>query len=144
MKPAKVIFLALAFFGLLGTRLRAEVPRTAVLDFTLAHSPGCFDPAAADFSRAVQARLLTSNDYAWVERQEFERIVRETDLGGVSRVDPASAVRLGHLLRADLLLRGEIALNRAGSGELILEVLDLKRAEVLATRTVPVTMLIAA
>lgn len=118
----------------------AEIPRVAVLDFTPAHAPGSLDPAIVDFSRAVQARLLASNDYAWVERQEFERITREADLGAASQMDAAAAVRLGHLLRADLLLRGEIEQRPGGGAELVMEVIDLRRAELLATRAVPVTM----
>jgi ankyrin repeat protein len=113
----------------------AEAPRTAVLDLTWAHAPGGFDPALADFSRGVQAQLLTDPDYAWIERQEFDRITAEVDLGRMSGGDALAAVRLGHWLRADLLLRGELT-QGAEQAELKYEVIDLKRAEVLAVRAI--------
>jgi hypothetical protein len=117
--------------------LKAEdVKRVAVLDFVLRDSPGSRDAITTDFSSAVQARLLAGSGFAWVERQEFERISREADLGGIGRGDPATAIRLGNLARADLLLRGDISATASGAGELNLEVVDLKRAEVLASRTV--------
>lgn len=117
-----------------------DLKRVAVLDFARADSPGSFDPTLLDFSRAVQARLLEDKNYAWVERQDFDRIMTEADPGGARGIDAATAVRLGRLLRADLLLRGEVTQRSTGAAELTLEALDLKRAEVLATRTVPMAM----
>jgi ankyrin repeat protein len=118
----------------------AEIPRTAMLDFTWAHSPGEIDPVLTDFSRAVQARLLSEPDYAWVERQELDRIMGEVDLGRIGSGSAVAAVRLGHWLRADLMLRGEVIASVGGQGELKLEVIDLKRAETVASRTVALTL----
>ncbi|MBI2517999.1 MAG: ankyrin repeat domain-containing protein [Opitutae bacterium] len=128
-------------FAVLFCALQAEdAKRVAVLDFVLQDSPGSHDAATTDFSRAVQARLLAGAGFAWVERQEFERLSREADLGGVGRGDPATAVRLGKLARADLLLRGDIATQASGAGQLNLEVVDLKRAEVMAIRAIPMSL----
>ncbi|MBI2496715.1 MAG: ankyrin repeat domain-containing protein, partial [Opitutae bacterium] len=125
----------------LGAGLQGGEPeRVAVLDFVRAESPGSSEPALVDFSRAVQARLLPDDKWTWVERQEFDLIAREADPGGASGMDPASAVRLGRLLRADLVLRGEIVQCPGGAGELRLEVIDLKSAELLASRTAVVTV----
>lgn len=129
-------------WALLGVVLAAAqpTPRVAVLDFAWAHAPYSRDPALADFSRAVQARLHADDQIAWVERQEMDRIVAEVDLGGVNGGSAATAVRLGHWLRADLLLRGDIVAPAAGTGVLRLEVIELGRAELLVTKTVPVEL----
>lgn len=134
------LLLWFGFTGLFSALQAGDAKRVAVLDFVLVGSPGSHDAATADFSRAVQARLLAGSGFAWVERQESERLNQEADLGGVGRGDPATAIRLGNLARADLLLRGDIAAQAAGGGHLNLEVVDLKRAEVLATRAIPVSL----
>ena len=140
MTRCRIGLIALGLVGALLVARASDAPRVAVMDFVLATSPGTLEPTVADLSRAMQAKLLATADYAWVERQEMDRITDETDLGGMSRVDPLSAVRLGHLLRADLLLRGEVAPRGPGEGELVMEVVDLKRAELLATRRVTLAM----
>jgi ankyrin repeat protein len=120
--------------------LRAQEPkRVAVLDFVRAESPGSQDLTLRDFSRAVQARLFAEDSHAWVERQELERIMQEADPGGTNGGNTSTAVRLGRLLRADLLMRGEIVRKPTGA-ELAVEIIDLQRAEVLATRAVPMAM----
>ena len=136
----RLLLLAVACFALMPLLRGAEAHRTAVLDFVRADSPGSLDPALLDFSRVVQAHLLTDDTVVWVERQEFDQIMHEADPGNARGFDAATAVRLGRLLRADLMLRGEVAQRPPGSAELTVEVIDLHRAEVLAARTVPVTM----
>lgn len=140
MRTLRRLLRLIAGLGCLSALAATEAPRTALLDFATQDAPGSEDPAVTDFSRAVQARLLTRDDFAWVERQEFDRLLREVDLAGTGRVNPLSAVRLGHWLRADLLLRGEIARPESGRAELTIEVIDLKRAELLATTKAPVTV----
>jgi len=131
---------ALALLGFAVLLLSAEEPRVATIDFSLAEAVGSHDPDITAFSRDVQARLLLHNEYLWVERQEFDRIEREVDLAALAQVDAASAVRLGHWLHADLLVRGEVVRPTQGHGELVIEVIELKRAELLATRTTSVTV----
>ncbi len=140
MKLARAGVVALGLLGLVSAACGAEAPRVAVMDFVLAQSPGSLDPATMDLSRAVQAKLLANERFAWVERQEFDRIQNEVDLAGLARVDAAAAVRLGHWLHADLLLQGQIALPAPGRAELTIEVIDLNRAELIATRKSPITV----
>lgn len=135
--PRLLTALLAAFVSL---ALQAAPPRVAVLDFALENSPGSYDAATADFSQAVQARLLALPDYAWVERQELDKLTQEQDRAGLSGINSTMAVRFGRLLHADLLARGAIALKPAGGGELTVEVVDLRRAEVLASRSLPVSM----
>jgi ankyrin repeat protein len=130
----------LAALALAASLSGAEAPRVAVVDFSLAESAVSRDPAVTEFSRDVQARMLLHPEYAWIERQEFDRIQREYDFAGQAQSSSVSAVRLGHWLHADLLLRGEITRPTPGKGELTIEVIDLKRAELLATRKSPVTV----
>lgn len=139
MRFIKTVLLTVIFIGLSQRSWSSDTPHVAVLDFTLAQSPGSTDPGVLDFSRAVQAKLFSNNDFAWVERQEFERISREIDVGDSSRADPATAVRLGHLLHADLMLRGEITPRSAEVSDLTIEVIDLKRADILVARVFPIS-----
>lgn len=118
--------------------LAAETPRAALLDFERAGAAGSLEPELTDFSRAVQSKLLSDTGYVWIERQEFERLTQELTFQQRNS-NSAAAVRLGRLLRADLVLRGEIE-TRGDRAELMLQVIDLKRADLLAARTVPVTI----
>jgi len=131
---------ALAALALAASLRGAEAPRVATIDFSLAETAGSHDAEIINFSRDVQARLVIHNEYSWIERQDFDRIQHEVDLAGMAQVDATSAVRLGHWLHADLLLRGEISRPTTGHGELTIEVIDLKRAELLATRKTSVTV----
>ena len=140
MRCVRSLLRALAALVFAASLRGAEAPRVAIMDFGLAETAGSREAEIANFSRDVQARLLIHNEFSWVERQEFDRIEREIDLAGLARVDAASAVRLGHWLHADLLLRGEIARPAAGSAELTFEVIDLNHAELLATRKTTVTV----
>ncbi|MBK9989372.1 MAG: ankyrin repeat domain-containing protein [Verrucomicrobia bacterium] len=140
LSPWRLGFVLWFWLALVG--LAAESPlRVAVLDFGVANKPGSIDSVTVDFSRAVQARLLMNSDCSWVERQEFDRIASEVDLMVLGRVNTASAIRLGHWLRADLLVRGEVIPTNRTQGELTIEIVDLKHAELLAERKVTVTLL---
>src|SRR5687767_4316608 len=94
-----VLVLATGIAGLRG----AEALRVAPMDFVIAEAVASQDAVVTNFSRDVQARLLTHSEYAWIERQELDRIRREIDLAGLARTSAVSAVRVGHWLRADLL-----------------------------------------
>jgi ankyrin repeat protein len=129
-----------AVFGVFALPCRGEASRVAVIDFSLTEAEGSRDPEIVNFSRDVQARLLVHSEFAWIERQEFDRIEQEVDRGGLAQTGATAAVRLGHWLHADLLVRGEITGSAPGKGELTIEVIDLKRAEVVGSRKVPVTV----
>ena len=136
LRLCQVAFLLAAWAPALHPARADDAPRVAVLDFVLASTPGLAEASLTTLSRGVQANLLTHDGYVWVERQEMDRLTQEADLGRLSRVDARHAVRLGHLLRADLLVRGEITAKDDNDGELTVEVIDLARADVLASRKV--------
>ncbi|MCX6955236.1 MAG: hypothetical protein NTV51_24040 [Verrucomicrobia bacterium] len=135
--PVRLLLLVTLFIPCL---YAADAPRVAVMDFSPPDAAGVADAATVDFSREVQARLLVDSDYVWVERQEFDRIVSETNLLALGGSDPAAAMRLGHWLHADLIVRGEFRPAALKEGELRLEVIDPVRADVLASRVLPAKM----
>lgn len=109
--------------------------RVALLNFAPAEDSFAATRAAADFTALVQARLTATPDLEWVERQEHERVRREMELlgAGVTRGD---SIRAGRGLRADLLVLGRLVATNRTEQALDLEIIELQRADLLASRRV--------
>jgi hypothetical protein len=136
----------------------ADIPRTAA-----AEKPAAFCYFTSDGSSYVEAsemqklaelvelQLAARTDVTWVERTRLPAILDELKLSASGMVDSAGALRLGRLLKADLLIKGSLTSGRwqplgtsplkgavppPAAPRLLLEVVDLARADVLAARTV--------
>ncbi len=140
--PWVALALVLAFAAALLPMRAAEVAapplsvrRVALLNFAPAEDSFAATRAAADFTALVQARLTATPDLEWVERQEHERVRRELELlgAGVTRGD---SIRAGRGLRADLLVLGRLVVTNRTEHALDLEIIELQRADLLASRRV--------
>ena len=113
----------------------ASAPRVAMLDFTTEDNSYSSMHAAVDFTAALQTQLSGEPGVEWVERTRLQIPRQELELGGFNQ-SPATAVRSGKWLKADLLVLGRFQPDEKEGWTLALEILDLDRAEVLAEREV--------
>lgn len=91
--------------------------------------------AGAQTAAALQAQMTDIADAEWVERAELRHILSEVNLSS-SALAAADVIRAGRLLKADLIIQGQF-MTVGKERQLCLEAIDLFRAEVMATRTIP-------
>ncbi len=108
----------------------------ALAPFTSADNSWPSIEAAEQFSALLQLRPEVAK-VPWVERAEIGKAERELNLQP-GFTDPSASVRLGKWLRADLLVSGQFGLDEGEGRTLEIEVIDLRRADVLARRSLPV------
>lgn len=122
-----------------GVRVPSEraIARTVTLaPFTSADNTWPSLEAAGQFSALLQL-CPEVGKVRWVERAELEKAERELNLQpGIA--DASASVRLGKWLRSDLLVTGRFGLDEGEGRTLEIEVIDLRRADVLARRSMPV------
>jgi hypothetical protein len=107
----------------------AEPPSLAVLD--LSFDPAC-EELAVTAADALNAELLASKKFTLVERRRIASAVREQALGQSGVVSDESAIKVGAVLGAKLLVLGR--LSRIGSLlRLDARLLDAQTARITAT-----------
>jgi curli biogenesis system outer membrane secretion channel CsgG len=89
----------------------------------------------ADLATLLQTRLSQLPQIDWVERSELSKVRAEMELTSAGSTTGADALALGRLLKADLLLRGQVGEELGFGRHVTLQVLDAKRGEVLAQRS---------
>jgi len=77
-------------------------------------------------------RLASATPYHFVERAAVDRLIAEQSMSSEGFTRPDSAIRLGRLLRADLLLTGTFFTPSNKPPFVLLEVIETARAEVVA------------
>jgi len=111
---------------------RAATLRVALLEFSVDDNSYRSAAAVSDFTAALQVRLTGELPVEWIEREQLGTAEREIEL---SLMGEASGLRRGQWLKADMMITGAFVTNNTGR-TLHLEVVDVDRADVLATREV--------
>jgi len=85
---------------------------------------------------ANMASLLTTDpilkDRRWVEREELDKARSELGLSLMTSADAGDALRLGKWLGAEFIVTGRFGIDSGDGRELLVEVIDVHRADVLA------------
>lgn len=110
----------------------AEIERASAFCYFTTNAASYHDAVAAHkLAELVQAELLGETDLDWLDRGRIDEALGEMELSAFGQVDAASAVRLGHWIKSDLLVKGTVIQGRK-QWRLQLEVIDLNRADVLS------------
>jgi len=89
------------------------------------------DPSAAEFIMVgVEYRLFGSRRFTIVDRIRLEQIRHEQQLHISGEVDDASAVSIGHILGASIVITGSVGSDAMG-GWLVLRALDVRTGQVM-------------
>jgi tetratricopeptide (TPR) repeat protein len=78
----------------------------AVLPVTIASSDSSFRPLARGLAQMLTADLALIQRFRLVERLQLTALLNELKLGQSQRVDPGTAARVGHLIRAGRMVQG--------------------------------------
>ncbi len=111
--------------------------RVAMMDFACDDNSYRSRVAAASFAEAVRVELVKEDDWVWVERQQVEAAARELHHSRFGAASSAAALRLGKWVKADMVVLGRFQREDQDQHRLRLEVVDLRRAELLAERMLP-------
>lgn len=114
------------------------VPRAAIVDFTSDDGLWRSGVAAANYASLIQAALAGDQAVEWIERGQLQKAAAEMHMSLAAYTSGASALRLGKWLKADLLVMGRFLRNEKEGHTLLLEIIDVQRADVIAQRSVPI------
>lgn len=106
MRSSFLLLLVLAV-----SSLRAAEPsplRTALLAWEAVPARPDVQRVAGDLVALAQAELSAEPGIAWVEREELDKLLAETELAASDRLDPRASLRVGKLARAQLLVTGRL------------------------------------
>ena len=84
----------------------ANHPNTVAVMYFDNRSDPKYDPLRLGLSQMIISDLQGPKDYAVVERERLEDILKELELNKSNKIDPASAARAGKLLGAEWLIVG--------------------------------------
>ncbi|MEY3897469.1 MAG: hypothetical protein RLZZ214_2990 [Verrucomicrobiota bacterium] len=88
--------------------------------------------AAEDFAALLQVALAEKRTGTWVERAEIQKVRQELELQAFGMQDATHGLRLGTLLKANLLVTGNFVLDQDRGRSLEVEIIDVQHADVLA------------
>ena len=109
-------------------------PTAAFLGFSAA-TGAWVEPARLQIlSDAAMSGLPVAGDIRWVERGEMDHLLREWNMTALSAEGASTKLKLGRLLKADLLLQGVIRRSASGAPSLTVECIDAAHADVVCTR----------
>ncbi len=133
------VWLALAVCGGVWPCHAETRPRVAMMDFTTDDGLMRSAAGAAQWSALTQTTLAGQEpDLDWIERAQLQTAADELNLsvGGFTSAD--GSLRVGKWLKADLAILGHFTRGAqdADGHTLRLEIIDLARADTLATRTI--------
>ena len=109
--------------------------RVAIMPFTVDDNSHRSSIAASDLGVLVQAELSSDPGIQWVERAELKAAELELELSELGFADAASALRRGRFTAADWLVTGAFAASTNGTWSMYMEVIDVKRADLLSSIT---------
>jgi TolB-like protein len=103
----------------------------AVMPFGYTGTNAEVEPLTRGFAQLVVTDLAKSRQVRVLERERMQAMVSEMQLSQQGRADPASAVRSGHLLRAERVVQGSLT-DQAGQLRVDAAVVDVNTAGVAA------------
>jgi hypothetical protein len=109
--------------------------RVALMTFTTGDNSYRSSQAADDLAAALQAELSARSEFVWVERVDLKAVERELELSELGLPDATGALRRGRFTAADWIVTGAFAIHTNGQWKLTVEVIDVRRADLLAART---------
>ena len=87
----------------------------------------------AKLNELVSLRLAAFSDVAWVDRAHIEKTLKEFEFSAFGLPDSTTSLKLGHWLKADLLIKGSVSRGRRSPPQLLVEVIDVAHADVLTS-----------
>jgi hypothetical protein len=114
----------------------APRPRVALIPFIAEDNSYRSAAGLANFTDALQAELSSTPGYQWVERAELDRAAKELKLQNFGVGNRSELLHGGHWVNADWEICGYVATNSAGHWIISLDVVDLQRADILASESV--------
>jgi TolB-like protein len=112
------------------------VPNTiAVLPWSYLGTDPAMRPLEAGLAHLIVADLSKVGRLTLLERERVQALADELQLSGTGRVEPATAARSGHLLRAARVVQGAIRETDRGAIRLDANVVSTQTAQVEATGT---------
>lgn len=109
--------------------------RVALMPFAVDDNSYRSTLAATDMANLLQAELSNEPGLHWVERSELKAAEREFELATLGFTDVAGALRRGHFTAADWIITGSFSIATNSQWNLAIKVVDVRRADVLASRT---------
>jgi hypothetical protein len=134
MKPvlrnagALAVVLLLAFPNCNGNRAHAA---TGFFHFTTTDQSYLNAEAASTMAELVQIAVQHDASIDWVDRDQIEKVIQELQLTNSGVSDFTTPLQLGRLLKADILVKGTFFPDAKESWRFDLEIIELKRADVL-------------
>ena len=116
-----------------GDAASANPVRAALMTFTTDDNSYRSSVAAANLAAALQAELSSETAISWVERVELKAAERELELSELGLPDSAGALRRGRFVGADWIVAGSFKGATNQQWNLTVEVIDVRRADVLAS-----------
>ena len=105
------------------------IPQSSTIAILNVHSN---DPSTAEFIMVgLEYRLFVSRRFVIVDRVRLDQIRHEQHLHISGEVDDASAVSIGHILGASIVITGSVGDDAMG-GWLVLRALDVQTGQVMA------------
>lgn len=134
---ATSLLLALALTALTAAASStSNVVRVALMNFTTDDNSYRSAQVATDFTSLLQVNMGNVAGLDWVERAQLDRIRQEMRLSGMELIAGDSALRWGRMAKADWLITGWFTSDDSSRRTLLLEIVDLNRADVLASDTI--------
>lgn len=130
---------AVAFLAALLTAVAAAAPppvRVALMDFSTDDNSWRNAQAAASLTSLVQIRLANEPRVEWVERAQLDLARQELKLSEMELLSGALPIRRGKWVKADWLIKGRFSTDDKNQRTLSFELIDLRHADVLASRTI--------
>lgn len=100
------------------TRLPPEPSTLAVLPVTIAAGDSSFQPLSRGLAELITSDLALVRSLRLLERIQIGALLDELKLGQSARGDPATAARVGRLLRAERMVQGVASITANGPVQL--------------------------
>lgn len=109
MRMSAALLLALLSFSFALAPLRAEAEiKAALLAWEAAPARPDVQRVASELVALAQAELSAEPGFAWVERDELDNILAETERSLDGTLAPRSALRIGRIASGDIVVTGRL------------------------------------
>lgn len=113
-----------------------EQTTVALLDFTADEDSYYTAQAVIGLAEMIQPALADEPKVTWVERQQLAQIKKELNLSLLGQLSAGGALSMGAMSCADLAIMGNVGVDtNSGSRVLTIDIVDLRRADDLVTRS---------
>ena len=108
----KICMILIVVFSVTNSGFSKELPRIAVIGFD-STAPGYIWGINSELSKAASDiminALIKTNRFRVFERIKLDAVLKEQDFQAYSgRVEPSTAVKIGHMLGVDTIIAGSI------------------------------------